>query len=453
MTSDAFKYGDAGESDGRDEVIRFLETTKTGKCSSFASASTLLYRYLGIPARYVVGILATCPTENEVTAIDLSSAHAWCEVFCDEVGWIVVDNTPGFVRDDVIDGGDDTGGDSGDSGGSGDGSGDSGDSSGGDSSGGSDSGSDTGGDSGDDSGDSSGGGSGDSGDSSGGSDSGGDTGGDSGDSGGSDSGGSGDSSGGGSSGGSGDGSGGSGGSDSGDSGGSSGGSGDGSGDSGGSDTGGDTGGDSGDSGDSGGSSGGDSSGGSGDSSGGGSSGGSGGDSETSKIMINYSFTDYSVTYTGKSIDLDGLDITLVNSTRLKDGHTIVGYDIVGKYINAGIYSLKLKLHVVDADGNDVSSLYAASVDGTITIKRRNILITTLSDSKEYDGTPLTCSDYTVNNLADSHVVSLDITGSITNVGRADNIVDVTSTIIIDQDGLDVTRNYKITYSFGTLTIN
>ncbi len=79
--------------DGEDEVVYFLIESKSGVCRHFASAATLMYRALGIPARYVVGYnaYATGETWTEVNGAD---AHAWVEVFVTGFGWVRIDPTP-----------------------------------------------------------------------------------------------------------------------------------------------------------------------------------------------------------------------------------------------------------------------------------------------------------------------------------------------------------------------
>ena len=72
-------------------VIAFLDKYKRGDSRHLASAATLIFRTLGIPARYVQGyVVDTVAGETvEVTA----SAHAWVEVYVNGVGWVHVDVT------------------------------------------------------------------------------------------------------------------------------------------------------------------------------------------------------------------------------------------------------------------------------------------------------------------------------------------------------------------------
>lgn len=73
-----------------DIVISFLRDYKEGICQHFASAAVLLFRTLGIPARYTIGYAADV-FANTWTEIGSENAHAWAEVYVDGVGWIQVE--------------------------------------------------------------------------------------------------------------------------------------------------------------------------------------------------------------------------------------------------------------------------------------------------------------------------------------------------------------------------
>lgn len=74
----------------RDPVETFLES-RDGAAPQFASAAVLIYRYLGIPARYCTGF-GSNSTGSEVT-VTTNNAHAWAEVWLNGIGWVVVDPT------------------------------------------------------------------------------------------------------------------------------------------------------------------------------------------------------------------------------------------------------------------------------------------------------------------------------------------------------------------------
>lgn len=75
-------------------VIAFLGTYQQGVCRHFAAAATMLYRALGIPARYTVGYVVQ--TQEKAYTDITTPGHAWVEVYLNGVGWVPVEVTPGF---------------------------------------------------------------------------------------------------------------------------------------------------------------------------------------------------------------------------------------------------------------------------------------------------------------------------------------------------------------------
>ncbi|MBN2531271.1 MAG: transglutaminase domain-containing protein [Spirochaetales bacterium] len=76
------------------QLHHFLFESKKGYCSYFAFAMALMCRSIGIPARVVVGFFAN--PEWEVLnfyEIRANQAHAWVEVYFNDLGWIEFDPT------------------------------------------------------------------------------------------------------------------------------------------------------------------------------------------------------------------------------------------------------------------------------------------------------------------------------------------------------------------------
>ena len=88
--------------DGTDFVYDFLTFSKTGYSVHFASAAALMFRYYGIPARYVEGYLITPADRDAMKAdepytVDRTHAHAWVEYYQDGVGWLPFEITPSYL--------------------------------------------------------------------------------------------------------------------------------------------------------------------------------------------------------------------------------------------------------------------------------------------------------------------------------------------------------------------
>lgn len=88
---------------GSDFVADFLNKSKAGYSVHFASAATMMFRYYGIPARYVEGYLVIPEDVKQMTSeepymIDETHAHAWTEYYQDGVGWVPFETTPSYLN-------------------------------------------------------------------------------------------------------------------------------------------------------------------------------------------------------------------------------------------------------------------------------------------------------------------------------------------------------------------
>ena len=98
---------------GADVVEYFLTKQDRGYCMHFASASTLLLRYAGIPARYcegyilkpsdlAEGVIVSEENGKKTVEVELTdaSAHAWVEIYIPNYGWIPYEMTPPSFGED-----------------------------------------------------------------------------------------------------------------------------------------------------------------------------------------------------------------------------------------------------------------------------------------------------------------------------------------------------------------
>ena len=87
-------------------------------------------------------------------------------------------------------------------------------------------------------------------------------------------------------------------------------------------------------------------------------------------------------------------------------------------------------------------------EGTLTIAKRSVLITSQSATKTYDGSALTRPAVTItgDGFVPGELAKVEATGSITNVGSTPNAIQYTTT------GAFNPANYSIALSVGTLTV-
>ena len=78
----------------------FLEEAETGYCVHFATASAVLLRAAGVPARYVTGYMFSA-TAGETVTVTSDRAHAWVEYYDSTNGlWRVLESTPPDLREE-----------------------------------------------------------------------------------------------------------------------------------------------------------------------------------------------------------------------------------------------------------------------------------------------------------------------------------------------------------------
>lgn len=89
-----FRYSLILDGDEEAPVQRFLTQSKAGHCEHFATATVLLLRQMGIPARYVIGYaVQEYSPLLQMYVVRERHAHAWAIAYMDNQ-WQVVDTTP-----------------------------------------------------------------------------------------------------------------------------------------------------------------------------------------------------------------------------------------------------------------------------------------------------------------------------------------------------------------------
>ncbi len=91
-----YRYSlDTGEMDQRDPLADFLFQKRKGWCEYFASASVVLLRTQGIPARYVTGFnVIGSQKKDDYYLVRDWDRHAWIEAYVEGKGFVEYDPTP-----------------------------------------------------------------------------------------------------------------------------------------------------------------------------------------------------------------------------------------------------------------------------------------------------------------------------------------------------------------------
>ncbi len=92
---------DPGTFRSRQPVAEFLFEKRAGYCEYFASATALLLRLTGVPARYVTGyVVQEWSRSGDHYVVRAADTHAWIEAWAGpEHGWIELDPTPAAEYD------------------------------------------------------------------------------------------------------------------------------------------------------------------------------------------------------------------------------------------------------------------------------------------------------------------------------------------------------------------
>ena len=182
-------------------------------------------------------------------------------------------------------------------------------------------------------------------------------------------------------------------------------------------------------------------------------------------QVTFIVNDGTLTINPKSITPDGPDTPKEEKTGITVTDPINSTYDGNEHIN-GLTVTDSKLNTTLAEGTDYTLTYSGDLInvGTVTITIKGIgnytgeftktyqilpreyTVTTNTDSKVYDGNPLTAGG-TVNNLVDDETVNLTMTGSQTDVGTSDNTYE------LDWTGSAKAKNYTHGKdSIGTLTV-
>ncbi len=94
----SYRWATSDYPSDKDMVTYFLTEEKAGVCRHFAAAATMMYRALGIPARYTTGY-AVSTIQDEWYEYE-GAGHAWVEIYIDGMGWVPIEVTGSNMEPD-----------------------------------------------------------------------------------------------------------------------------------------------------------------------------------------------------------------------------------------------------------------------------------------------------------------------------------------------------------------
>ncbi len=157
------------------------------------------------------------------------------------------------------------------------------------------------------------------------------------------------------------------------------------------------------------------------------------------------------TYDGMALTCDTVEMI---AGTLMEGHTL-SMIATGTRTDAGTSDNTFGVEIKDAKGNNVTQNYTVTaIFGELTVRPIAVTVRSADASKDYDGKPLTCAEWSVvsqTNVLAGHTLEVVVSGTRTEPGETQN--SIAECIVTDGDGQNVTHNYVISTELGALVVN
>ena len=152
-------------------------------------------------------------------------------------------------------------------------------------------------------------------------------------------------------------------------------------------------------------------------------------------------------YNGSEQSVTGYEVKSISNPLYNESNIKFTGTATATGTDADTYPMGLKPENFENKNANFSKVTFVVTDGSLTITKREVTLTSASDSKVYDGTALTKPEVTVTgSFVDGEVTDIKATGTVTNVG------EVTNTITYNEGTNFKADNYEITTTEGKLTI-
>lgn len=169
---------------------------------------------------------------------------------------------------------------------------------------------------------------------------------------------------------------------------------------------------------------------------------------TDEVIVTITENSGSYKYDGTEKTVTGYKVTSISNPLYKESDFTFSGDATIKGTDAGTYDMNLVPGDFTNSNKDFTNVTFVIVNGTLVISPRTLTITSGSDSKEYDGTPLTSSEIKVSGdgFVDGEGAAYTVTGSQLDEGSSNN----SFTYELNEGTL--AANYIIETKEGELTV-
>lgn len=169
---------------------------------------------------------------------------------------------------------------------------------------------------------------------------------------------------------------------------------------------------------------------------------------TAEVVVTITENSGSAKYDGTEKTVTGYVVTSISDPLYKESYFTFSGDATIKGTDAGTYDMNLAPEAFKNINGNFKNVRFVINDGTLVISPRPLTITSGSDNKEYDGTPLTSSEIKVtgDGFVDGEGASYTFTGSQLDVGSSKNTFDY------ELNDNTKAKNYEIAKEYGDLTV-
>ncbi|MFQ9174419.1 InlB B-repeat-containing protein, partial [Blautia massiliensis (ex Durand et al. 2017)] len=171
--------------------------------------------------------------------------------------------------------------------------------------------------------------------------------------------------------------------------------------------------------------------------------------KTDKLIVTITGNSDTVGYDGKSHEVTGF------TTNAPDSVTVAlkeGKEAKAGGTDAGTYQMGLKAEDFSVTSPNYSNIEVVVNDGSLTISKKPVTFTGESGERTYTGTAQTLTGVTPTGLLKDHTHNVEAKAEGTDVGSYPGTITAAKDVQIMAGKQDVTKNYEITTTPGTLTI-